>query len=52
MRLTEREATAPLRPEACVCSPDGRYAAYVREVAWLGGVFNQIFVAEMPAASR
>ncbi|MEI2266782.1 DUF3748 domain-containing protein [Erwinia sp. CGal63] len=40
-RLTARSAEAPL-PEAVVCSPDGRYVAYLRNVEG----FQQIFIAD------
>ncbi|HKB02932.1 MAG TPA: hypothetical protein VKD90_11975, partial [Gemmataceae bacterium] len=38
------------RPEACVFSPNGRHIAYVRPVCTPGGVFNQVFVVDAPAA--
>lgn len=44
-RLTARTAEAPL-PEAVVCSPDGLYVAYLRNVAG----FQQIFIADVEAA--
>lgn len=49
IRLTERfaDAEAP-RPEACVISPDGHKVAYVRRVAAGDGVFNQIFITNLP----
>jgi Protein of unknown function (DUF3748)/WD40-like Beta Propeller Repeat len=46
IRLTaDKAGLAPLRPEACVFSPDGRAIACVRPVAGNGGTHNQIFVA-------
>jgi Tol biopolymer transport system component len=46
-RLTDKLAgnDSP-RPEACVFSPDGRQIAFVRQVAAVRGVLNQIFVVE------
>ncbi len=49
IRLTERSADAEApRPEACVISPDGHKVAYVRRVAAGDGVFNQIFITNLP----
>jgi hypothetical protein len=60
-RLTARSLAAPLRPEACVFSPDGRRIAFMRSVAGplpAGGtqhgdpaavLHNQIFVVDVPA---
>ena len=36
----------PMRPEACVWSPDGHKIAYVRPVRGEHGIWNQIFVSE------
>ena len=41
-RLTDA-AAGPPRPEACVCSPDGRRVAFVRTV----GRWNQVFAADV-----
>jgi len=57
MRLTDRTLAAPLRPEACVFSPDGRRIAFLRSVSGrstqLGDPAaaenNQIFVVDVPA---
>ncbi len=61
MRLTDRMLAAPLRPEACVFSPDGRRIAFMRSVAGplpAGGtqpgdqaavLHNQIFEVDVPA---
>jgi len=47
-RLTARvEAASAPRPEACVCSPDGRSIAFVRRVAEAGRWSNQIFVVNL-----
>jgi Tol biopolymer transport system component len=48
-RLTPpvHDDSAP-RPEACVISPDGRRIAYARCVPAAEGVFNQIFVVDVP----
>jgi hypothetical protein len=48
-RLTPRRALelSP-RAEACVFSPDGRRIAYVRPVVSGGGVYNQVFVCDVP----
>lgn len=48
-RLTPpvHDDSAP-RPEACVVSPDGRRIAYSRCVPGNEGVFNQIFVVDVP----
>jgi dipeptidyl aminopeptidase/acylaminoacyl peptidase len=43
--LTEPRSDQPLRPEACVVSPDGQWVAFVREVTAQGVSRNQIFVA-------
>ena len=60
-RLTARSLAAPLRPEACVFSPDGRRIAFMRSVAGplpAGGTqhgdpaaaaHNQIFVVDVPS---
>jgi hypothetical protein len=49
VRLTAKTGTPyPLRPEACVFSPDGRRIAYVREVEGGEGRFNQVFFVELP----
>lgn len=47
-RLTARdEGKGGIRPEACVCSPDGRWIAFVRQVG--GGLgTNQICVVGIP----
>jgi hypothetical protein len=59
-RLTDRTIAAPLRPEACVFSPDGRRIAFMRSVPVplpAGGpqsgypaaaAHNQIFVVDAP----
>jgi Tol biopolymer transport system component len=55
-RLTDRTIAAPLRPEACVFSPDGRRIAFMRSVAGrstqpgdaAAKVHNQVFVVDMP----
>ncbi len=47
-RLTEPTADAPLRPEACVYSPDGAQIAYLRRVTTAAGVSNQIYVVPSP----
>ena len=55
-RLTARSLAAPLRPEACVFSPDGRRIAFMRSVAGhrpqhgtpAGEVHNQLFVVDVP----
>jgi len=48
-RLTPRtpDARTP-RPEACVFSPDGRRIAFARQTASPEGLFNQVFVVELP----
>lgn len=43
------DARGPLRPEACVYSPDGSHIAYLRSVPCERGLCNQIFVV---ASSR
>jgi len=56
-RLTDRTIAAPVRPEACVFSPDGRRITFMRSVAGNstqpGGqaavLRNQIFVVDVPA---
>lgn len=52
-RLTPRadDVAAP-RPEACVFAPDSRRIACVRRVTQNEGVFNQLFVVELPPALR
>ena len=45
-RLTPPSAAA-IRPEACVFSPGGGKIAYVREIAGIGGRFNQVFVVDV-----
>lgn len=46
--LTERSSNEhPVRPEACVWSPDYRFIAYVRPVSCDGQIWNQIFVVEV-----
>ena len=45
-RLTPPSA-AVLRPEACVFSPGGGKIAFVREVAGIGGRFNQVFLVDV-----
>lgn len=48
--LTTRENDElPVRPEACVWSPDDRFIAYVRPVACNGVIWNQIFAVELQA---
>lgn len=49
-RLTapREDAGAPV-PLACVFSPDGRLIAYARRVKSATGMFEQIFVVEVPA---
>jgi hypothetical protein len=55
-RLTDRTTAAPLRPEACVFSPDGRRIASMRHVPDRAGKpdappaagHNQIFVVDVP----
>ena len=39
-------ARAPLRPEACVLSPDGKRVAYVRRTVSPDGPTNHIFIAD------
>jgi hypothetical protein len=50
-RLTQQNATSPLRREACVVSPDGLQIAYLRQVTEGGETWNQIFTATLPAAA-
>jgi Protein of unknown function (DUF3748) len=54
-RLIPSSATVAMapRPEACVVSPDGTKAAYVRPVLGADGrVFNQIFICELAIGSE
>ena len=44
------EQQSPLRPEACVFSPDGTKVAYVRHVSGKYQSWNQIFVVDVQAA--
>ena len=48
VRFTKPKDATPLRPEACVFSPDGRKLAYVRRVQGEKGLWNQVFVLELP----
>ena len=43
---TTTDGRGPVRPEACVFSPDGRQIAYLRQVYGETSAWNQIFVAE------
>ena len=43
-RLTDRNPSSPIRPEACVFSPDGNQIAYAREVRSGSQMWNQVFV--------
>jgi hypothetical protein len=49
-RVTTRRPADPLRPQACVFSPDGSRIAYVREVTTDGQTWNQIFTVNLPGA--
>ncbi|MCP4193685.1 MAG: DUF3748 domain-containing protein [Planctomycetaceae bacterium] len=49
IRLTET-GRWPIRPEACVFSPDGTKIAYVRHVSKNGQAWNQIFVLDVQVA--
>jgi len=49
IRLTEKNPW-PIRPEACVFSPDGTKIAYVRHVSENGQSWNQILVLDVAAA--
>lgn len=44
VRLTEFSSGMPIRPEACVFSPDGRWIAFVRPTVSAGETWNQIGV--------
>jgi hypothetical protein len=46
--ITKENPKAPLRPEACVISPDGRRVAYVRRVTADDETWNQICMVEIP----
>jgi hypothetical protein len=41
------DGQGPVRPEACVFSPDGRRIAYLRQFFGESAAWNQIFVAEI-----
>ncbi len=49
IRLTQPNSATPLRPEACVYSPNGKQIAYVREVTTDGQTWNQIFTTTVAA---
>lgn len=46
-RLTDRNPSRPIRPEACVFSPDGNHIAYIRRVTSDYETWNQVFVVDM-----
>ena len=47
LRLTARDSSHPIRPEACVFSPDGNHIAYIRQVISGNDTWNQVFIANM-----
>ena len=47
-KLTKPNLAAPLRPQACVVSPDGSQIAYLREVTSAGQSWNQVFTVAIP----
>lgn len=49
-RLTQPNRDSPLRPEACVFSPDGQKIAYVRRVKSADEIWNQIFVVRVESS--
>jgi Tol biopolymer transport system component len=51
-QLTIPNPTAPLRPQACVFSPDGSQIAYLREVTTAGETWNQVFTVAMPIVTN
>lgn len=48
---TTAEGCEPVRPEACVFSPDGRKIAYLRQVYGEMSAWNQIFVVDIESLS-
>jgi Tol biopolymer transport system component len=43
-----RDSAGVVRPEAGVFSPDGKFIAYLRDVAGAAGTFSQVFIVSMP----
>ena len=46
-RLTNRDPSRPIRPEACVFSPDGKQIAYIRRITSENATWNQVFVVDL-----